>query len=176
MAVDSANNCPEFGAAAANMRRMGPRLGARKINMAPVSVIILEARRAVLTVATALVAPTVASAVIISGMIAVIHGGAASSDNYSSYWTTTKLKKSGKLVPIKKVVRARTDEQPAARAPARADLPSEIYAVTCGVESASSGGVACPVDWRVFLVGLPSFELHLGSTMGRGNINQQLGG
>jgi hypothetical protein len=158
---------------------MGPRLGARKINMTPVSVIILEARRAVLTVATALVASTIATAVIITGMIAVIHGGAANSENYSSYWTTITLKKSGKLVPIKKVVRARTDELPAARsamAPARADIASEIYAVTCGVESAPPIGVACPVDWRAFLVGLPSFELRLGSTMGRGKLNQQLGG
>jgi hypothetical protein len=49
---------------------------------------ILEARRAVLTVATALVASTIASAAVITGMMAVIHGGAATPKSYSSYWTT----------------------------------------------------------------------------------------
>jgi hypothetical protein len=70
--------------------------------MAHTSATTLEARRrAVLTVATALVASTIASAAVITGMIAVIHGGAATSKNYSSYWTTVTLKESGRVVPIR---------------------------------------------------------------------------
>jgi hypothetical protein len=34
-----------------------------------------------------LVASTIASAAVITGMIAVMHGGAATSKSYSSYWT-----------------------------------------------------------------------------------------
>jgi hypothetical protein len=60
--------------------------------MAHTSATILEARRAVLTVATALVASTIAGAAVITGMIAVMHGGAATSKNYSSYWTAVTLK------------------------------------------------------------------------------------
>jgi len=50
--------------------------------MAHISATILEARRAVLTVATALVAATIASAAVITVMIAVMHGGAATSKNF----------------------------------------------------------------------------------------------
>jgi hypothetical protein len=147
--------------------------------MAHTSATILEARRAVLTVATALVASTIASAAVIIGMMAVIDGGAATSKSYSSYWTAVTLKESGKHVPIKRVVRARSDELApthSATAPARAQIPSELYAVTCGVEKVPPAGLVCPADWRLFLVGLPAFELDLTSAMGRGNINQQLGG
>jgi hypothetical protein len=49
------------------------------MHMAHTSAAILEARRAVLTVATALVASTIASAAVITGMMAVIDGGAATS-------------------------------------------------------------------------------------------------
>jgi hypothetical protein len=124
-------------------------------------------------VATALVASTIASAAVITGMIAVMHGGAATSKNYSSYWTAVTLKESGKVVPIKRVVRVRSDQLAITRsatAPARAQIPSEFYAVTCGVENA----LVCPADWRLFLAGLPAFEFDLA--MGRGNINQHLGG
>jgi hypothetical protein len=70
--------------------------------MAHTSATILEARRAVLTVATALVASTVASATVIAGMMAVIDGGAATTKSNSSYWTAITLKESGKHVLIKK--------------------------------------------------------------------------
>ena len=60
--------------------------------------------------ATALVASTIASAAVITGMIAVMHGGAATSKNYPSYWTAVTLKESGKVVPIKRVVRVRSDQ------------------------------------------------------------------
>jgi hypothetical protein len=147
--------------------------------MAHTSATILEARRAVLTVATALVASTLASAAVITGMMAVIEGGAVSSKSYSSYWTAVTLKESGKHVPIKRIVHARSDELApthSATAPARAQIPSEFYAVTCGVEKAPSAGLVCPADWRLFLVGLPAFELDLSSAKGRGKINQRLGG
>ena len=144
--------------------------------MAQTSATILEARRAVLTVATALVASTIASAAVIIGMMAVI-GGAA--DASKSYWTAVTLKESGKQVPIKRVVRARPDELASthlATVPARAQIPSEFYAVTCGVEKVPPTGPVCPADWRRFLVGLPVFELDLSSTGGARSINQQLGG
>jgi len=147
--------------------------------MAHPSATILEARRAVLTVATTLVASTIASAAVIAGMIAVIDGGAATAKNHSSYWTAVTLKQSGKVVPIKRVVPARSDELAATRsamAPARAQIPSEFYAVTCGVENVPPVGLVCPAEWRLFLVGLQAFELDLGSATGRSNVNQQLGG
>ena len=78
--------------------------------MACTSASILKARRAVLTVATALVASTIAGAAVITGMIAVIDGGAATSKRYSRYRTTITLKESGKIVPINRVVRARSEE------------------------------------------------------------------
>lgn len=142
------------------------------------SATILEARRAVSAVATALVASTIASAAVVAGMIAVIDGGATTSKNYSSYWTTVTLKESGKVVPIKRVVRARSDElattTPSAMAPARGQIPSEFYAVICGVENVPPVGLVCPADWRLLLVGLRAFELDLGSAKGRDNTNQQL--
>jgi hypothetical protein len=147
--------------------------------MAHTSATILEARRAVLTVATALVASTIASAAVVTGVTAVIDGGAATSKGYSSYWTAVTLKESGKQVPIKRVLHARSDElgpTHSATAPARAQIVSEFYAVTCGVEKATRAGLVCPADWRLFLVGLPAFELDLNSAMERGDINQQLGG
>jgi hypothetical protein len=136
--------------------------------MAQTSATILEARRAVLTVATALVASTIASAAVIIGMMAVI-GGAA--DASKSYWTAVTLKESGKQVPIKRLASTHL-----ATVPARAQIPSEFYAVTCGVEKAPPTGPVCPADWRRFLVGLPVFELDLSSTGGARSINQQLGG
>jgi hypothetical protein len=145
--------------------------------MAHTSATTLEPGRAVLTVATALVASIIASAAVITGMIAVIHGGAATSKSYSSYWTAVTLKESGKVVPIKRVVRARSDQLALTRsttAPARAQIPSEFYAFTCGIENVPPAGLVCPADWRPFLVGLPAFEFDF--SMGRGNINQHLGG
>ena len=147
--------------------------------MAHTSATILEARRAVSTVATALLASTIASAAVVTGVTAVIDGGAATSKGYSSFWTVVTLKESGKQVPIKRVLHARSDElgpTHSAMAPARAQIASEFYAVTCGVEKPPRAGPVCPADWRLFLVGLPAFELDLNSAMGRGNINQQLGG
>jgi len=145
--------------------------------MAHTSATTLEARRAALAVATALVASSIASAVVITGMIAVMHGGAATSKNYSDYWTAVTLKESGKVVPIKKVARARSDQLALTRstaAPARAQITSEFYAVTCGVENVPPAGLVCPANWRPFLFGLPAFEFDF--SMGRGNINQHLGG
>jgi len=142
--------------------------------MAHTSATILEARRAVLTVVTALVASTIASAAVITGMMAVMHGGAATSKDYSGYWTTVTLKESGKVVPIKKVVRGRSDQLAMTRSatvPARAQIPSEFYALTCEVENVPPAGPVCPADWRPFLVGLPAFE-----ATGRSNINRQIGG
>jgi hypothetical protein len=78
--------------------------------MACTSASILKARRAVLIAATALVASIIASTAVITGMIAVIDGGAATSKSYSSYWTTITLNESGKIVPINRVVRARSEE------------------------------------------------------------------
>jgi hypothetical protein len=143
--------------------------------MAHTSATILEARRAVLTVATALVASTIASAAVVTGVTAVIDGGAGTSKGYSNYWTVVTLKESGKQVPIKRVLHARSPAH-SATVPARAQIASEFYAVTCGVEKPPRAGLVCPADWRLFLVGLPAFELDLNSAMGRGNINQQLGG
>jgi hypothetical protein len=143
--------------------------------MAHTSATILEARRAVLTMATA---STVASATVIAGMMALIDGGAATSKSYSSYWTAVTLKESGKHVPIKRVVHARSDELApthSTTAPARPQIPSEFYAVSCG-KKVPPAGLVCPAEWRLFLVGLPAFELDLSSAMGRGHINQQLGG
>ena len=80
------------------------------MHMAHTSATILEARRAVLTLATALVASTIASAAVITGMMAVIDGGAATSKSYSSYWTAVTRKESGKHVPMKRVVHARSIE------------------------------------------------------------------
>jgi hypothetical protein len=145
--------------------------------MAHTSATTLEARRAALAVATALVAPTIASAAVITGMIAVMQGGAATSKNYSSYWTAVTLKESGKVVPIKRVVRARSDQLALTRsttAPARVQIPSEFYAVTCGVENVPPAGLVCPADWRPFLVGLPAFEFDF--SMARGSTDQHLGG
>ena len=162
------------------MRRIGQRVrGTRKIHMAYTSASLLEARRAVLTVATALVTSIIASAAVITGMIAVIDGGAATSRNYSSYWTTITLKESGKLVPIKRVVRARSDELATTRSamvPVRAQIPSEFYAVTGRGENVPLVGMVCSTDWRLLLAGLTAFELDLGSAMDRGNTNHQLGG
>jgi hypothetical protein len=144
--------------------------------MADTSATTLEARRAALAVATALVAPTIASAAVITGMIAVIDGSAATSKSYSSYWTTITLKESGKIVPIKRVVRARSDELATTRSamvPVRAQIPSEFYAVTRRGENVPLVGMVCSTDWRLLLAGLTAFE---GSAMGRGNINHQLGG
>jgi len=137
----------------------------------------LEARRAALALATALVASTIASAAVVTGMIGVMHGGAATSKNDSSYWMAVTLKESGKVVPIKRVVRARSDQLALTRSttpPARTQISSEFYAVTCGVENVPPAGLVCPADWRPFLVGLPAFEFDF--SMGRGNINQHLGG
>jgi hypothetical protein len=144
-------------------------MGTRKMHMAHTSATMLEARRAVLTVAMALVASTIASAAVITGMIAVIGRSAATSKNYSSYSTAVIPKESGKHMPIRRVVHTRS-----ATAMARAQIPSEFDAVTCGVEKAPPAGLACLADWRLFLAGLPAFELDLTSAMGSGNINQQL--
>ena len=116
--------------------------------MAHTSATIFEARQAVLTVATALMASTIASAAVITGMMAVIDGGAATSKSYSGYWTAVTLKESGKRVPIKRVVHARSGElvpTRSAAAPAGAQIPSEFYALTCGVEKAPPAG---PVPMR----------------------------
>jgi hypothetical protein len=147
--------------------------------MAHTSATIFEARQAVLTVATALMASTIASAAVITGMMAVIDGGAATSKSYSGYWTAVTLKESGKRVPIKRVVHARSGElvpTRSAAAPAGAQIPSEFYALTCGVEKAPPAGPVCPADWQLFLVGLPVFELDLSSAVGRSNVNKQFGG
>jgi hypothetical protein len=147
--------------------------------MAHTSATIFETRQAVLTVATALMASTIASAAVITGMMAVIDGGAATSKSYSGYWTAVTLKESGKHVPIKRVAHARSDELApthSAMAPARAQISSEFYALTCGAEKPAPAGLVCPADWRLFLVGLPAFELDLSSAVGRSNINKQLGG
>ena len=141
--------------------------------MAQTSATILEARRAVLTVATALVASTIASAAVIIGMMALI-GGAA--DASKSYWTAVTLKESGKQVPIKRVVRARPDELASthlATVPARAQIPSEFYVVTRRGENVPLVGMVCSTDWRLLLAGLTAFA---GSAMGGGNISHQLGG
>ena len=160
------------------IRQRGPieRRGTCKIHMAYTSASILKATRAVLTVATALVASIIASAAIITGMIAVIDGSPATSKSYFSYWTTIPLKKSSKIVPIKRVVRARSDELATTRSamvPVRAQIPSEFYVVTRRGENVPLVGMVCSTDWRLLLAGLTAFA---GSAMGRGNISHQLGG
>jgi hypothetical protein len=47
----------------------------------------------------------IASTAVITGMIAVIDGGAATSKSYCSYWTTITVNESAKIVPINRVVR-----------------------------------------------------------------------
>jgi hypothetical protein len=97
----------------------------------------------------------------------VIDGEAATSKNYSSYGMAVTLKGSGKLVPIKRVVRASSDELATTRsAPAPDHLGT--LSVTCGFENVPPVGLVCPVDWRLFPVGLRAFELDLGSAAGRG--------
>jgi hypothetical protein len=135
--------------------------------MAHTSPAILGASRAVSTVATALVVSTIASAAVITGIRAVIDGETATSKNYSSYWTAVTLKGSGKLVPIKRVVRASSDELATTRS-ARARDHLGTLSVTCGFENVPPVGPVCPVDWRLFPVGLRAFELDLGSAAGRG--------
>ena len=83
-----------------------------------------------MTVATALVAATIASAAVITVMIAVTHGG-ATPKKCSSYWTAITLKESGKVVRLKRVVRAKSDQLAITRSgTARAQIPSQFYAVT----------------------------------------------
>ena len=124
-----------------------------------------------LTVATATVASIIASAAVITGVIAVIGGSAATSKSYSRYWTTITLKECGKIVPIKRVERARSDELARTRAamvPVRAQIPSEFYAVTRLGENVPLVGMVCSTDWRSFLLALRRLN-DLGSAVGRGN-------
>jgi hypothetical protein len=125
------------------------------------------------------VASIIASAAVITGMMAVIDGSAANSKSYSCCWTTITLKESGKIVPIKRVQRARSDElatTPSAMVPVPAQIPSQFYAVTRRGENVPFVGMVCLTDWRLLPAGVTAFELDLGSAMGRDNISHQLGG
>ena len=93
---------------------------------------------------------------VITDMIAVIGGSAATSKNYSSYSTAVIPKESGKHMRIRRVVHTRS-----ATAMARAQIPSEFDAVTCGVEKAPPAGLACLADWRLFLAGLSGFLMEV---------------
>ena len=111
--------------------------------------------------------------------MAVIDGSAANSKSYSCCWTTITLKESGKIVPIKRVQRARSDElatTPSAMVPVPAQIPSQFYAVTRRGENVPFVGMVCLTDWRLLPAGVTAFELDLGSAMGRDNISHQLGG
>jgi hypothetical protein len=59
--------------------------------------------------------------------------GGATSKKCSGCWTAVTLKESGKVVRLKRVVRARSDQLAITGSdtvPARAQIPSEFYAVT----------------------------------------------
>jgi hypothetical protein len=145
--------------------------------MAHTSPTIPEARCAVLTVAMTLVASIIASAAVVTGVIAVTHGGAAASKNNSSYWTAVTLKESGKVVPIKRVVRLRSDQLPITHSATAAARPQILRNF---MRSLAALQMSHPLSWFArltggfFLLAFRSFEFDLA--MGRGNINQHLGG
>jgi hypothetical protein len=59
--------------------------------------------------------------------------GGANSKKCSGCWTAVTLKESGKVVRLKRVVRARSDQLAITGSdtvPARTQIPSEFYAVT----------------------------------------------
>ena len=85
-----------------------------------------------LKVATALVASTIASAAVITGMIAVMHGGEANLKELFQLLDGGRLKESGKVVPITRVTRASSDQLAITRSgAARPGLEAFAAVISC---------------------------------------------